>query len=1156
MPSILARALLGLMGTALVMGMTLGLTARFWVWPQIERFLNAPQALAELITPALQGDQLTFQAEGAQASWDDWLAPQITIQRVQLTDPAGRPTLVAEGLRAYFGPKSLLSLVKGFPVFSRLELDRVSVLGERDAEQRLRLGGFALWGREVGTSGWYEGLTHQGPLWIGHLSLSWRDPEAFGVVDLRELRLRLRSERVSLRVADVDLAAWLPLAQRMDWLPRETQASGKLRNAVVQWDGDLRSAGEYSAAEQLRRLSLEADLESVAVSQLGRLAALTSLSGRVSMESGDGRLAILPGALEVSLPRDFSAGPLRFTQVQGEVEWRITDWTPQPNGLPTGLRLGVQKLAIENGDLAAAVTGTQEIVGSTLGQADFRGRVLRVRPERVFYYLPSTVGRDARDWVRRAFVSARPVDGQFQLVGAVAEFPFDRRPGAGRFDAQLTLREAALNVAPGWPRIQADQIDLVFDGPALAVRAGKARMGEAPLFDVVGRIPNLDDANPKLEIAGRFDAPLGAILSTVNDSPVQGMLGGMTQGARGLGRSELALALVIDLNHPDNTTAQGELRFDRSTLALEGVPELSALTGRLRFDEQGLLALGVKGRALGGPVSLALGGSRDQLSVQGEFRGPELERWMRDALEIPITGALVGQSAYTLGLQVARSRLQLQLQSSLKGLSIALPAPLQKPEAESWGLSLTLDRKGTGLDRVEEAAMTTQGQRLALVFDRRSRAGVSQRRAGLSVNGTASLPNERGLWIQVRSGAGSVSIPDWLSAIEDRFSTPAQPPASRRTQTEEPFLRGVQVTADQLTLGQQRFNQASLRALRNLSHWAITVDSQEAAGQLLWRPTPEQSQDGSRGVLVARLSRLWLSSGPSAPGPAESPKLTALQEAARWPSLDLVAEDFRRGKTALGRLVIDAAPRPLENSWVIARVGLENPEAELVGSGRWAAKPSTGSETRLDLTLRLIKGEGLLARMGYPNLVRETSGLIRGELAWDGAPTDFRIPALRGQLSLDLESGRFMKADPGIAKLISVLNLQSLPRRMTLDFRDIFSEGFSFERVRGDVQLNQGIAETKNLRIVGVQASVFIEGSASLLAETQNVRVLVLPELNAGLASLGYALVNPAVGLGSFLAQFVLRDPLRQILAYEYALTGPWDDPVVKAVPRSEQRQP
>jgi uncharacterized protein YhdP len=206
--------------------------------------------------------------------------------------------------------------------------------------------------------------------------------------------------------------------------------------------------------------------------------------------------------------------------------------------------------------------------------------------------------------------------------------------------------------------------------------------------------------------------------------------------------------------------------------------------------------------------------------------------------------------------------------------------------------------------------------------------------------------------------------------------------------------------------------------------------------------------------------------------------------------------------------------------------------------------------------LKVKKGEGLLARMGYPGLIRETPGVIKGELAWDGAPTDFRVRALRGQLALDFESGRFLKADPGLAKLISILNLQSLPKRITLDFRDIFSEGFSFERVRGDVRLNQGQAETQNLRIVGVQASVFIEGSASLAEETQNIRVLVLPELNAGLASLGYALINPAIGLGSFLAQFVLRDPLRQILAYEYEMTGPWDDPVVRELPRSEQKSP
>ncbi|MFM1788379.1 MAG: hypothetical protein RLZZ166_846, partial [Pseudomonadota bacterium] len=47
-------------------------------------------------------------------------------------------------------------------------------------------------------------------------------------------------------------------------------------------------------------------------------------------------------------------------------------------------------------------------------------------------------------------------------------------------------------------------------------------------------------------------------------------------------------------------------------------------------------------------------------------------------------------------------------------------------------------------------------------------------------------------------------------------------------------------------------------------------------------------------------------------------------------------------------------------------------------------------------------------------------------------------------------------------------------------------------------------------------------------------------------------LVNPAIGLGSFLAQYVLRDPLRKILAYEYQVTGSWADPQVNEISRTE----
>ena len=205
----------------------------------------------------------------------------------------------------------------------------------------------------------------------------------------------------------------------------------------------------------------------------------------------------------------------------------------------------------------------------------------------------------------------------------------------------------------------------------------------------------------------------------------------------------------------------------------------------------------------------------------------------------------------------------------------------------------------------------------------------------------------------------------------------------------------------------------------------------------------------------------------------------------------------------------------------------------------------------MNLELRVNNGGALLARSGYPKVIRDTKGKIEGRLHWPGSPLDFSGAALNGNLSLNLEQGQFLKADPGLARLVSVVNLQSLPRRIKLDFRDIFSEGFTYERIRGDLQFLNGQASTQNLRIIGVQASVMLEGTADIRRETQDLRVLVLPEFNAGLASLGYAaLVNPAVGLGAFVAQYILRNPVRELLSYEYRVTGSWEDPVVESARR------
>jgi|GEM_PF-6363732 len=83
----------------------------------------------------------------------------------------------------------------------------------------------------------------------------------------------------------------------------------------------------------------------------------------------------------------------------------------------------------------------------------------------------------------------------------------------------------------------------------------------------------------------------------------------------------------------------------------------------------------------------------------------------------------------------------------------------------------------------------------------------------------------------------------------------------------------------------------------------------------------------------------------------------------------------------------------------------------------------------------------------------------------------------------------------------------------------------------------------------GVNAVFLMEGSADLLRATQDLRGVVIPKINAMTASLAAAAVNPVVGLGSFVAQALLRKPLAAATR-ELRITGDWAAPQVTQLPR------
>jgi uncharacterized protein YhdP len=352
--------------------------------------------------------------------------------------------------------------------------------------------------------------------------------------------------------------------------------------------------------------------------------------------------------------------------------------------------------------------------------------------------------------------------------------------------------------------------------------------------------------------------------------------------------------------------------------------------------------------------------------------------------------------------------------------------------------------------------------------------------------------------------------------------------------------------AQEVLAGSRRLTRVVAGLSQDDRLWRANVDADQLSGYVEYRP-PRRAGGGR---VYARLARLSLpkSDAEGVETLLDQPPATTV------PALDIVVDDFELRGKRLGRVEVEAVNRVGDTGreWRLARLAMTTPEARFSGSGSWAAATPGATRRRavLDFKLDLSDSGALLERLGSDRSIKGGKGSLSGQIAWLGSPLALDYPSLTGQVNVAIESGQFLKAQPGAARLLSVLSLQSLPRRLALDFRDVFQEGFAFDNITGDVTITQGVARTNNLRMRGVQAAVLMEGSADIERETQNLRVVVVPEINAATASLAYAAINPAVGLGTFLAQVLLRKPLVEAGTREFRVSGSWSDPKVDKVDR------
>lgn len=919
---------------------------------------------------------------------------------------------------------------------------------------------------------------------------------------------RLRATRLEL-AALAGLAAQLPLPAEVRRRLAAFAPQGEVSDLRLEWRGEAGAPAGWSLAGRFTGIGLAAE---------GRRPGMSGLSGAIEGNERSGRFRLDGRDVGLALPGVFADGPLTFASLQATGGWERRE---------AQLEVVVDALSFDNPDAAGSAAGRYRTETEGAGEIELKAQLSRADGTAVWRYLPRVVSERTQSWVRKAVQHARVEGASLQLQGRLADFPF--RDGKGHFEVVIGLRDGVLDYAPGWPAIEGIDGELRFAGPGLRVEAERARVFGVALGGVVADIPDLDTRRSGLmTITGRARGPSTDFLRFIAESPLAARIGALTDALQVEGEGELALRLAMPLKALADTEVQGEYRFaDNRVGVLAQLPPIERAAGRVRFTRNGLSISGARGRWFGEPLRLAARTGSDG-ALRFEAEGGAKVKALQAAFGWPWLTRLSGSTAWQGTLQVRRGGFALSLEAPLEGLASSLPHPLAKRAEAALPLRLKLANEGGDAPTRLEVSLAE------LLHARLSRTpsdgdGAAAIAGGIGI-GEPVREAERGVMVAARLDA--LDVDAWrhvLGALDDEAEGKEEGGGASALP-----LAGVALQCARLHVFGQDLAAVDLRAVADDGGWRARLRSDRADGEFDWR-------NAGDGTLHARFARLELDGGEGDKAESESGQASRTPPR-RLPGLDITAERFVLRERELGRLELLARNRG--GLWRLERVHLRNEDGQLEASGQWQA--SGRQRTRLDFRLETADIGRFSRRLGYPDAVRGGHATLGGELEWRGAPTRIDYPTLAGTMRVEAEAGQFNKLEPGVGRLLGVLSLQALPRRITLDFRDVFSEGFAFDRISGSIGVARGVLRTDDLEIRGPAARIMLAGNADLAAESQDLRVLVQPTLSESIA-IGAAagLVNPVAGVVTYLAQKVLSDPIERLFSYEYTITGSWSDPQV-----------
>ncbi|MGS2721180.1 YhdP family protein [Paraglaciecola aestuariivivens] len=737
-------------------------------------------------------------------------------------------------------------------------------------------------------------------------------------------------------------------------------------------------------------------------------------------------------------------------------------------------------------------------------------------------YPSELMGVETRDYLVASFTQGQVKGAQILWHGALNEFPYAQNQGL--FQAQVQIEQGELKFDPNWPALTNLSLDLWFENQSLTMHSQQGQLLNVQLADLTAQIPHLAE-NATLSIDVLSHATGQQITELMLQSSIADSLGKTLEKVQIHGPLKTELALTIPLSG-EQLIAKGRVGLQKNRLDLPDLNiELTQASGNLDFINEQVTASGLTGKLLDQEVTLNYSSElqndiyQAKIQLAGDWQiTPLLTPYSKSLLKY-LSGHSKWSAEIDLSLPEEGYQYSATILSELDQLDSKLPNPFAKAKQSSLPLKVTSQG-----NQQASSINITLGQQVE--FNGNLPHDTMQfSRAHLAI-GESDLIG-MGLGFSISANVAELDTAPWYDVIDaliDDLPDDAQAPLLASP-------KRIFINADAATIASQRVTDLEMVVKNNSDHWQFDVNAKQARMQIaLYKDWLTKGVDIQADFIELNQ---WQSASDSSnvadfnPDLATLPPVKFTCKRCRFKDNDLGQIDFSLARSATGMKI--------EN------LRLKNTHGLFNGSGDWYLADGASS-TRLTGDFSSSDFGAFLQDFNINSGIKDSKANSTFDISWQRAPYEFNFASLNGEIDWRLSDGYLTEVSDKGSRIFSLLSLESLVRKLQLDFRDIFAKGFFYDKMNGSFQLENGIAYTQDTEVDGGAGEITMQGYTDLSAQQLNYQIAFAPNVTSSLPVIIAWMVNPATALAAVALDQMLTSA-KVISNIKFSLTGTLDDP-------------